>query len=155
MTTETQIKATQSSRANRLEEDVSLDILRTAADIEHFFTEGLKSYELTMTQYNVLRILRGAGPTGLCRNDVRDRMLTPVGDATRLIDRLIAAGLAKKTKNPDDKRFTTTRITERGLKLLSDLDEPVLDMHRSLLGHLPKSDLTTLSTLLKAARNKQ
>lgn len=154
MTLKTPINAKQSKRAERLEEDVSLDILRTAAALEHFFTEGIRLYGLTPTQYNVLRILRGAGPSGLCRNDVRDRMLTPVGDATRLIDRLIAAGYAKKTKNPDDKRFITTRITEKGLKLLSDLDEPVLDMHRTLLGHLPKSDLKTLSTLLKAIRKQ-
>jgi DNA-binding MarR family transcriptional regulator len=155
MTTETQSNARHTGRAERLEEDVSLDIVRTAADMEHFFAEGFKAFGLTMTQYNVLRILRGAGPNGLCRNEVRDRMLTPVGDATRLIDRLIAAGLAMKTKNPDDRRFTTTRITKKGLRLLSDLDEPVLDLHRSFLGHLPKSDLQSLSTLLKAARKKQ
>ena len=136
----------------RLEEEVSLEILRTAAGLEHFLVEGLKVQGLTMTQYNVLRILRGAGSTGLCRNDVGARMIAPVPDATRLIDRLIAAGLAQKDKNPDDKRYTTTRITNKGLQLLDELDEFILGMHQTQLGHLSESDLESLSTLLKSAR---
>ena len=138
----------------RLEEEVSLEILRTAAGLEHFLAEGLKTHGLTMTQYNVLRILRGAGPTGLCRNDVGARMIAPVPDATRLIERLICAGYARKDQNPDDRRYTTTRITEKGLELLAGLDEPILDMHRSQIGHLSPDDLQKLSSLLKAARHK-
>lgn len=141
-------------RQERLEEEVSLEILRTAAGLEHFFAEGLKAHGLTMTQYNVLRILRGAGSTGLCRNDVGARMNAPVPDATRLIDRLICAGYAQKDKNPDDRRYTTTRITEKGLKLLAEMDKPVLDMHCSQIGHLSDEELQTLSTLLKAARKQ-
>ena len=143
------------SDGGRLEEEVSLEILRTAAGLEHFLAEGLKVHGLTMTQYNVLRILRGAGATGLCRNDVGARMLSPVPDATRLIDRLIAAGYAVKDKNPDDKRYNTTRITEMGLRLLDDLDEFILGMHQSQFGHLSESDLTTLSNLLQTARKQQ
>jgi len=142
------------SDGGRLEEEVSLEILRTAAGLEHFLVEGLKVHGLTMTQYNVLRILRGAGTTGLCRNDVGARMLSPVPDATRLIDRLIAAGYAVKDKNPDDKRYTTTRITEKGLRLLNDLDEFILGMHQSRFGHMSESDLTSLSNLLKTARKQ-
>ena len=148
----TSVISNKISDGGRLEEEVSLEILRTAAGLEHFLAEGLKVLNLTMTQYNVLRILRGAGSTGLCRNDVGARMIAPVPDATRLIDRLIAAGLAQKDKNPDDKRYTTTRITKKGLQLLDELDGFILDMHQTQLGHLSKSDLESLSTLLKAAR---
>lgn len=147
-------KSAPAQRQKRLEEEVSLEILRTAAGLEHFLAEGLKTHGLTMTQYNVLRILRGAGSAGLCRNDVGARMIAPVPDATRLIDRLINAGYAQKDTNPDDRRYTTTRITEEGMNLLATLDEPILDMHRSQIGHLSSEELEQLSTLLKAARNQ-
>ena len=144
----------QAERPGRLEEEVSLEILRTAFALEHFLVEGLKQYGLTMTQYNVLRILRGAGQEGLCRNDVGARMLSPVPDATRLIDRLIAAGFAQKDKSATDRRYTTTRITTKGLNLLAELDAPVLELHRSQFGHLSSSQMQQLTTLLKAARNR-
>lgn len=144
--------STPKRRTDRLEEEVSLDILRTAFALEHFLAEGLKEHGLTMTQYNVLRILRGAGKQGLCRNDVGARMLSPVPDATRLIDRLIASGHAQKDKDPNDKRYTATRITEKGLDLLDKLDEPIMEMHRSQWGHLSAAELVTLSSLLRAAK---
>ena len=146
--------SSSAKRHERLEEEVSLEILRTAAGLEHFLAEGLKMHGLTMTQYNVLRILRGAGSTGLCRNDVGARMIAPVPDATRLIDRLSCAGYVQKDKNPDDRRYTTTRITKKGMELLASLDEPILDMHRSQFGHLSPEDLESLSTLLKSARER-
>lgn len=141
-------------RPERLEEEVSLEILRTAFALEHFLAEGLKQFGLTMTQYNVLRILRGAGKQGLCRNDVGSRMQSPVPDATRLIDRLISAGYARKDKSTEDKRYTTTRITDKGLALLDELDGPVLDMHRSQFGHLSETDMHQLTTLLQEARKR-
>jgi DNA-binding MarR family transcriptional regulator len=139
-------------RADRLEEEVSLEILRTAYALEHFLAEGLKAHGLTMTQYNVLRILRGAGKIGLCRNDVGARMLSPVPDATRLIDRLIVAGFAQKEKDPNDKRYTATRITQKGLDLLTELDEPIMAMHRAQWGHLSADELATLSSVLRNAK---
>lgn len=141
-------------RTERMEEEVSLEILRTAFALEHFLAESLKQYGLTMTQYNVLRILRGAGQQGLCRNDVGARMLSPVPDATRLIDRLITAGYAQKDKSGEDRRYTTTRITDKGLDLLKQLDEPVLELHRSQFGHLSTHDMQQLTSLLKTARNR-
>ena len=153
MKTTRHIKSLKVAQGGRLEEEVSLEILRTAAVLEHFLAEGLKVHGLTMTQYNVLRILRGAGSAGLCRNDVGARMLSPVPDATRLINRLILAGYAVKDKNPDDKRYTATRITEKGLSLLDDLDDFILGMHQAQFGHLSESDLTSLLNLLKTARN--
>jgi len=136
-----------------LEQEVFLQVVRTASALEHALADGLKPYGLTLTQYNALRILRGAGAEGLCRNDMVDRMLTPVPDATRLIDRLIEAGYVMKHRDADDRRYVTARITPEGLTLLAELDGPVGDMHRKQLGHLTHEELRRLADLLDAARN--
>jgi DNA-binding MarR family transcriptional regulator len=136
------------------EEEASLNILRTAALLEHAVAERLKAFELTPTQYNVLRILRGAGPEGLCRSEVTERMLTPVPDATRLLGRLEEAGLVARDRNPDDHRVVTARITRSGLEKLADLDGPVQRMHEELLGHIPEEDLGRLTALLERSRER-
>jgi DNA-binding MarR family transcriptional regulator len=136
------------------EEEVSLNILRTAALLEHAVAERLKPYGLTPTQYNVLRILRGAGTEGLCRTEVTERMLTPVPDATRLLDRLEEAGLVARVRNADDRRFVTARITPTGLDRLAEMDAPVQRMHHEFLGHVDDIDLRRLADLLETAREK-
>jgi DNA-binding MarR family transcriptional regulator len=150
LTVEIKASAPFSSR----EEEVSLNILRTAALLEHAVAERLKPHGLTPTQYNVLRILRGAGSEGLCRSEVTERMLTPVPDATRLLDRLEEAGLVARDRNLDDRRFVTARITRSGLEKLADLDEPVQRMHEELLGHIPEEDLGRLTGLLERSRER-
>lgn len=135
-------------------EEVSLNLLRSAALLEHAVAERLKPYGLTPTQYNVLRILRGAGSNGLCRSEVTERMLTPVPDATRLLDRLEEAGLVARDRNTDDRRFVTARITELGLEKLAELDDPVARMHDDLLGHMADRDLRRLADLLETARER-
>lgn len=134
------------------EAEAHLSIERTAAVLGHAFAEGLKEYGITSTQYNVLRILRGAGPDGLCRNEVRDRLVSQVPDVTRLLDRLEEAGLIERERSTTDRRLVTTRITHDGLALLRKLDAPVNDMHRRLLGHLSEKELQTLIDLLARAR---
>jgi DNA-binding MarR family transcriptional regulator len=135
-------------------EEVSLNILRTAALLEHAVAERLRPYGLTPTQYNVLRILRGAGKDGLCRNQVRERMLNPVPDATRLLDRLEESGLVARVRDIEDRRFVTASITRRGLELLKQLDEPVSRMHDDWLGHMSQTELRRLADLLEAARDR-
>jgi DNA-binding MarR family transcriptional regulator len=105
-----------------------------------------------MTQYNVLRILRGAGQDGLCRNEVGGRMLKAVPDVTRLLDRLEEAGLVDRVRDEEDRRFVTARITASGLAKLALLDEPVTRMHEELLGHMKKGDLRRLAELLEESR---
>ena len=95
-------------------QEAYLGVVRTAAELEHSVAELLKPHGITQTQYNVLRILRGAGDDGLSRNQVRDRMIAPVPDATRLLDRLAAVGLIRRARDAADRRFVTTRITEAG-----------------------------------------
>ena len=136
-----------------LEAEAHLSIERTAAVLGHAFAERLKPFGITATQYNVLRILRGAGPEGLCRNEVRDRLVAQVPDVTRLLDRLEDAALIERERSTSDRRLVSTRITAQGLALLRKLDQPVLDMHREMLGHLSEKQLTTLVELLALARD--
>ncbi len=137
-----------------LEQEAHLSVQRTEAVLGHAVAEMLKGFDITPTQYNVLRILRGAGEEGLCRNDVRDRMVAKVPDVTRLLDRMEAAGLVKRERggSGSDRRYVTTRITEEGLRLVNSLDEPVSAMHRRMLGHMDESELRTLIDLLARAR---
>ena len=81
-------------------------------------------------------------------------MLTPVPDTTRLLDRLEDAGLVRRDRDAEDRRFVTARITDSGLALLASLDEPVARMHESLLGHLPELELRRLAELLEEARDR-
>ena len=136
------------------EEEVSLNILRTAALLEHAVAERLKPHGLTPTQYNVLRILRGAGESGLCRNEVGERMLNPVPDVTRLLDRMEDAGLVARDRDKKDRRFVTARITPVGLEKLAALDDPVAKMHEELLGHMDRSELGRLAQLLEESRER-
>jgi DNA-binding MarR family transcriptional regulator len=136
------------------EQEAHLNIERTAAVLSHAFADALKEHGVTPTQYNVLRILRGAGKDGLCRNEVRDRMVAQVPDVTRLLDRLEDAGLIERERSTEDRRQVGTRITARGLQLLTELDEPVAEIHRRQLGHLSQSQLKTLAELLTLARQR-
>ena len=138
-----------------LEHEAVLSIARTAALLEHGVLEALKPHGLTPTQYNVLRILRGAEPEGLCRNEVRDRLIARVPDATRLLDRLGEMGLVVRTRGGDDRRYVMSRITDAGLKLIEPLDDVMDGLDRRLLGHMGGEKLRTLIGALQDARNRE
>jgi DNA-binding MarR family transcriptional regulator len=135
-----------------LEQEAMLNLERTTAVLSHAIAEALKPHGITPTQYNVLRILRGAGAPGLCRNEVRDRLVSQVPDVTRLLDRLEEVGLVERSRDAADRRLVTTRITAKGQQLLRDLDAPVVEMHRRQLGHMTREQLRTLVELLGVAR---
>jgi DNA-binding MarR family transcriptional regulator len=107
-----------------LEQEAMLSIQRTDAVLGYSIIETLKPFGITPTQYNVLRILRGARPAGLCREDIRSRLIAEVPDVTRLLDRMEHAGLVGRERDTADRRLVTTRITAKGLRLLEELDEP-------------------------------
>lgn len=136
-----------------LREEAVLSIMRTAAEIEHGGESMLKPCGITSTQYNVLRILRGAEPAGLCRSEISDRLVRRVPDVTRLLDRLEDMHLIQRTRGGDDRRYVTTRITGDGLKLLADLQPTVEALHRAQLGHMSDAQLKQLIHLLGAARD--
>jgi DNA-binding MarR family transcriptional regulator len=135
-----------------LEQEAHLSVERTAAVLGHAVAEVLKPYGITRTQYNALRILRGAGEAGLCRNEVRERLVAQVPDASRLLDRMEAAGLIRRQRDAADRRFVTTRITEAGLRLVAELDGPIDELHRRRLGVLDQEELRTLIDLLARLR---
>jgi DNA-binding MarR family transcriptional regulator len=136
------------------EQEALLSIARTAALLDHATAEALKPYGLTPTQYNALRILRGAGADGLYRNEVRDRLVARVPDATRLLDRLADMGLVVRSREGEDRRFVRARITSAGLDLLRPLDSVVRSLHREQLGHLGRRQLRVLIRLLEEVRSK-
>lgn len=135
------------------EQEAFLSIGRTWALLDHAVSEALKPYDITLTQYNVLRILRGAGDEGLCRADVMERMIARVPDATRLLDRLEAAGLIARSRESEDRRFVTTRITRQGRQLLAKMDSPVDALHRKHFAMLSSADQRTLIELLGRVRD--
>lgn len=138
-----------------LEEEAYLNVQRTANVLLQDVAELLKPHNLTQTQYNVLRILRGAGEAGLTAGDVGDRMITRDPDVTRLLDRLETRGLAERSRCTEDRRVVWTRITEAGLAAIAPLDAEVNELHLRRLGHLGPERLAALIELLEAARGPE
>lgn len=137
-----------------LEEEAFLNLQRTANALLQTLTRSLKSYDLTPTQYNVLRILRGSHPDKLTCGDIGDRMVTPDPDVTRLLDRLERRQLVRRARDTVDRRVVRAGITEAGLELLEGLDDPVPEWLSRFLGHLAEDELQGLIDLLEKARKK-
>lgn len=135
------------------EEVAFVDLLRTTDLLSRRLAPVLKGEDLSSTQYNVLRILRGAGGDLTC-GEIGDRMITRDPDITRLLDRLERRGLIVRHRDTRDRRTVMTRITLEGLRLLSRLDKPVQAAHRQQLGHLGRQRLHALTELLSLARSE-
>lgn len=137
-----------------LQQEAQLNVVRTGAMLVDDIEQLLKPFGITGTQYNVLRILRGAEPEGLCRNEVRDRMLTRMPDMTRLLDRMEEAGLVVRTRESEDRRMVMTTITAAGRRLLDKLDDLVDEEHKRQFRHLDEKQLRMLIDLLTTVRQK-
>ena len=149
-----QAELKQNKPFKSLEEEAHLSIQRTAALLEHAFESALKPHRITGTQYNVLRILRGSEPTGLCRNEIGARLVRQVPDVTRLLDRLEEAKLISRHRGGSDRRYVTTRITKAGLRMLDQMDQIINETHDEQLGHLDEGQLRRLITLLAVVRER-
>ncbi len=136
------------------EEEATLNILRTGGLLLGSVSQVFKQAGLTNPQYNVLRILRGAGEPGLPCQEVAARMVTREPDVTRLIDRLEQAGWVQRARSSTDRRVVRVAITEPGRELVASLDEPVLEAHRANLGHLTRAELAEISRLMVKARQR-
>ena len=146
------------------EEETYLNVLRTADRLSRQFDRLFKRHGLSQPLYNVLRILAGeerTGPActspaadrrGLPVHEIRDRLVAHAPDVTRLADRLEALGLAERGRCPNDRRSVRVRLTDAGRAKVAELADPVRDLHRVQLGHLPAERLRALSRLLEAAR---
>ncbi|HTU33666.1 MAG TPA: MarR family transcriptional regulator [Candidatus Acidoferrum sp.] len=150
-------KAVHDGRGKRttgnVEEAAFLDLLRTCDVLSRGLQDVLKPTELSPTQYNVLRILRGARE-GLMCGEIANRMITRDPDITRLLDRMEKRGLISRSRETKDRRVVLTRITQQGLKILAELDGPILAAHRKQLGHLGPARLQQLAQLLREVRHE-
>ena len=136
------------------EEAASIALQITAERVKADFNDLFKTKDLTGQQYNVLRILRGAGTSGLSCGEVGERMITRDSDITRMLDRLEKRGLIIRERQTDDRRVVLTVITEKGAELLADLDGAVDRLHKDQLGHMSENELDTLIKLLGRARQR-
>jgi DNA-binding MarR family transcriptional regulator len=134
-------------------QEAFLSIQRTADAISQKFEQFLKPWGVSGTQYNVLRILRGAGPEGLRCGDIGERMIAHDPDITRLLDRMEKAGWIDRARDTRDRRVVLTRINRRGLELLKQIDKPIEEFIEELGNHVPDKRLRELIDILDEVRS--
>jgi DNA-binding MarR family transcriptional regulator len=135
-----------------LEQEAVLNVMRTSDLLHRTFQSKTRDWGVTSTQYNVLRILRGAHPRGLPCAAIGSRMITAVPDITRLLGRLKRLKLVRQQRDRQDRRIVWTQISAAGLELLQAMDPVIEQAPREVLGHLSGDELTELIRLLEMAR---
>jgi DNA-binding MarR family transcriptional regulator len=133
------------------EQEAALNVLRTSDQLQIRFARLLREHGLTPSQYNVLRILRGEGKP-LPILEIAGRTITVVPGITGLIDRLEQAGFVNRLRCAKDRRVIYVALTDRGATTLDELDEPLVALHQTLLGHLCRAELRELIRLLEKVR---
>ena len=149
-----QAEIQQTKPFSSLEDEALVALQRTADRLHWRLTEMLKAHGLSPTQYNALRILRGARDEGRACSEIAERMINRDPDITRLVDRLERRGLVSRSREGRDRRVITTRIAPAGLELLAALDRPIEEFNRKMLGPLGEQQLRTLIRLLESAREQ-
>lgn len=133
------------------EQEAILNILRTNDQFQNRFGRLFREYDITSSQYNVLRILRGEGKPMPCL-EIANRMIQVVPAMTGLLDRLEKQGLVTRERCTEDRRIVYVALTDKARQLLEAMDERVMEQHRTLMGHLSRAELKELSRLLEKAR---
>lgn len=147
-----QAEIQQTKPFTSLEDEAAVSLHRTADQLHGRFSDMLKPHALSPTQFNALRILRGAGDGGRTCSEIAERMINRDPDITRLLDRLERRGLVARSREGRDRRVIITRINPAGLELLRGLDRPVEEFNRKQMGRLSEAQLRTLVKLLEAVR---
>lgn len=137
-----------------LEEEALLNLMRTSDCVNRAFQKRARHWGVTSTQYNVLRILRGAQPHGLTCSAIGDRMITAEPDITRLLARMKTLKLIRQQRDRHDRRVLWTQISASGLELLKQMDPVILQTPKDLLEHLNREELSEFVRLLELARKK-
>ena len=135
-----------------LEEEALLNLMRTSDCVNRAFQKRARHWGVTSTQYNVLRILRGAKPQGLTCSAIGDRMITAEPDITRLLARMKTLKLIRQQRDRHDRRVLWTQVSASGLELLKQMDPEILQTPKDLLGHLNREELSEFVRLLELAR---
>jgi len=136
-----------------LEQEAYLALLRCSAEKSRQVDELFRSFGISQPQYNVLRILNGAGPEGLGRNEIGARMLHATPDMTRLLSRMVLKGWVTRDRDGKDRRETPTHLTASGKKLLNKMDGPLAELHASQFGAFSKLELKRLVEALRKLRH--
>lgn len=136
------------------EQEAALNLARTSDRIQIRFERLFREYGLTPSQYNILRILRGEGQS-LPILEIAQRTITVVPGITGLIDRLERAGFVARRRCTEDRRVIFVEITAAGLEVLARLDEPVQDLHKTLMNRLSKKEIADLIRLLEKVRESE
>jgi len=126
---------------------LAVNLMYTTNKLESFLKEVFKKEEITLQQYNILRILRGSRPNPLSTLQIRERMMHKMSDTSRIVDRLLMKKLVTKKVSADDNRLVDVRITEKGLKLLQNLDD-IEDKLTGFMANLTDTEAAILSNLL-------
>ena len=137
------------------EQEAYLSLVRTSDALQASVEARLKDFGLTGTQYNALRILRGAEPEGLPCSEIGERMITRDPDITRLLNRLEKRGLVSRVRAKSDRRVIYGKITAAGLKLLRVMDAPIEQHGREMLKHVGQEKLGNLIELLELVRSRE
>jgi DNA-binding MarR family transcriptional regulator len=137
-----------------VEEEALLNLLRTSDAVHRAFQRKTRDWGVTSTQYNVLRILRGAEPRGLTCAAIGSRMITAEPDITRLLGRLKTLKLIRQRRDPKDRRVVWTQISQAGLDLLKAMAPVIERAPKELLGNMSKADLEEFIRLLELARKR-
>lgn len=135
-----------------VEEEAILNVVRTAEVLQQTMADFLKDFDLSPVQYNVLRILRGAGPAGATCSQIGERLLTRDPDITRLLDRMETRGLIGRVRSSEDRRVVITRISAEGLALVGSIDQPLRALSKSRLGKFGRDALAGLIAGLERMR---
>jgi len=146
------LEIVQEQPFSSVEEEALLNLLRTADTLHRAFHRKTRDWGVTSTQYNILRILRGARPHGLTCSAIGARMITAEPDITRLLSRLKTLKLVRQQRDRHDRRQVWTQISETGLQLLKEMDPVIEKLPVELLGRLEKAELAEFIRLLERAR---
>jgi DNA-binding MarR family transcriptional regulator len=136
MSSRLQAELKQTKPFPRRSSEALLSVMRTAALLEHQVNEALRPFGVTDLQYNVLRILRGAGPNGLCGREIAERLVSKVPDVSRLLDRMEGMQVLRRERDAADRRHVTARITPKGLRVLDEATPSLDAFERERFGHL-------------------
>jgi DNA-binding MarR family transcriptional regulator len=136
----------------RASDEALVSIMRTASILEHGSNELLREIGITTTQYNVLRILRGAGTAGLCGKEIAERLVSRVPDVSRLLDRMEETGLLRKKRDAIDRRHVTARLTAKGKRVLDEATPKLAEFGRERVEKLSARTVEGLVETLATIR---